>query len=87
MRCSLSSGDADARVFYLEVQSDRQGFWWRLQLNIEQNLARLSELERVADQVDHDLAKPAGVSRQEIWYVRGHVASQFDDVAMSPHGE
>ena len=51
------------------------------------HFAPLGELDRIADQVEQDLAEPAGVTDQGVGHVLRHVADQLQSLFVSAHGQ
>ena len=68
-RASVSAGDADAGVAHREAH-DHAVVRRRRQLRATHDLAALGELDGVAEQVDEDLAQPAGSPRSAARDVR-----------------
>src|SRR6266436_9463550 len=78
--------DADPRVTYGKVQSNVV-IHARLQLDADNNLARLRELDCVADEIDNDLAEANRVADQFIWDVRQDVRRQLEALLVGAHGQ
>ena len=85
----LLGRDADARVRDREAQARRSPSVARLAggFHADDHLARLGELDGVADQVEQHLAQPAGVADQGVGHVRLHVADQLQPLPVGPHGQ
>ena len=61
----LSFGNANPGVSNTKMQSD--GFFgFRFRSNIQYNLALVSELHRVSDQIDDDLPQPTGIAHERL---------------------
>ncbi len=58
-----------------------------LERNGDDDFAPLGELDRVADQVDQDLAQPAGVADQGVGHVGGDPAGQLQALGVRPQGQ
>ena len=78
--------DADAGVAHLEADDHRVP--GRLvEGHPEDDLARLRELDRVADEVGEDLAQPAGVAPQRVRHVVADEAEQLEPLGLRGLGE
>ena len=69
------------------MKADRQRVGFRFQLDIKDHFTRLGELQRVADEIDDDLPKSAGVGSEQIRHCGIDVAGQLNFVTMSSHSE
>ena len=82
----LVARDADAGIGHVEGDEGRGSVRFD-RLDAKANFALLSELDRIADQVGHDLAQPSGIADQRRRQVRRDRAGQFQPLAISHVGE
>ena len=78
--------DADARVLHAEVKA-RDHVISGLPLDGQVDLASFGEFQRVPQQVDQNLAQPAGVAHQSVGHVRLDAAIQLQAFLVGAQGQ
>src|SRR6185436_20698375 len=68
--------DADAGVSHLEVH-ERAAIFPAQQTNFQYDFAGLSELDRVADQIEQTLTNALRITEHALRHFRAHVDDQF----------
>ena len=78
--------DADARVLYHEMKAG-DGVFVGLLLHSDEDLPLFGELNRVANQVDENLANPSGISNQGFGNFGLNIVDQFQSLLMRPNAK
>ena len=85
VRC-FSGGDSDARVGHLEL--DRHVVVGsRDDTHAQRHVARVGELDGVADQIQHDLPQARRVAHEHVRHVLGHVVEQLQALVRGARGQ